>query len=100
MALDDPAARARRQRQIHRAGLYTYGFLAAALGIAAVGAALVAWLMSRTGLPFLETWIVLTLVILVPSGIALVWRAVRERTGAPRRGNGGTPPGGHDGRGS
>jgi hypothetical protein len=80
MALDDPAARERRRRQIHKAGLYTYGFLGAALGIAAVGAALVAWLLAPTGL-FLETWIVLILVILVPSGIALVWRAVKERSG-------------------
>jgi Sec-independent protein secretion pathway component TatC len=102
MALDDAAARARRQRQIHRAGLYTYAFLAAGVGIAAVGAALIAWLLSRTGLPFLETWIVLTLVILVPSGIALVWRAVRERTRGPSSGNGGAtpPPRGRGGRGS
>ena len=81
MALDDPAARERRQRQIRKAGLYTYAFLAAGMGIAAVGAALVAWLLSRTGVPFLTTWVVLTLVILVPSGIALVWRAVKERSG-------------------
>ena len=99
MALDDAAARARRQRQIRKAGLYTYVFLAAGLGIAVVGAALIAWLLSRTGLPFLATWIVLALVILVPSGIALVWRAVRERTRGPSSGNGGAaPPPGRGGR--
>jgi hypothetical protein len=83
MALNDPAARERRRRQVHRAGLYAYGFLAAGLAIAAVGAALLAWMLTRTGLPFLATWLVLSLVILVPSGIALVWRAVRERTRPP-----------------
>jgi FtsH-binding integral membrane protein len=83
MALDDAAARERRQRQIHKAGLYTYAFLAAGLGIAAAGAALLAGLLTFTGLPFLATWLVLTLVILVPSGCALVWRAVRERTNGP-----------------
>jgi uncharacterized membrane protein len=70
---------ARRERILRRATIYVYGFLAAALIVAVGGAALVAMLFARQGFPFVKTWIVLSLVILVPSGIALVSRAVRER---------------------
>lgn len=74
----DPHAAARK-RIVFKATLYTYGFLIAAIVVAIGGAALIAWLLSRTGLPFRETWIVLAVVILLPSLLMMVWRAVSEK---------------------
>jgi membrane protein implicated in regulation of membrane protease activity len=55
-----------------------YGFLAAGLIVAIGGSALVALLMSRGGLPFLQTWLVITAIVLIPSLLGMVIRAVRE----------------------
>jgi hypothetical protein len=52
----------------------------AAIGVAFGGSALVAWLLSTTGLPFVRTWIVLSVVVLLPSLLGIVWRALRERS--------------------
>jgi FtsH-binding integral membrane protein len=72
---------AETRRRIHRkATLYTYGFMLAAIGVAFGGSALVAWLLSTTGLPFVRTWIVLSVVVLLPSLLGIVWRALRERS--------------------
>jgi hypothetical protein len=76
----DPTREASR-RIVRRATLYVYMFMAAAVGVAVGGAALLAWLLTRTGLPFRETWIILSIVILLPSLLMLVWRAVKERSG-------------------
>jgi hypothetical protein len=54
--------------------------MTAAIVVAIGGAALVALLVSRAGLPFVKTWIVLSVVILLPSLIMLVWRALKERS--------------------
>jgi FtsH-binding integral membrane protein len=69
-----------RRRIIMRAQLYTYGFLAAALAIAFGGSAMVAWILSRTGLPFVKAWIAILIIVLMPSLVTVVWRAVRERS--------------------
>jgi FtsH-binding integral membrane protein len=69
-----------RRRIIVRAKMYTYGFLAAALAIAFGGSAMVAWILSRTGLPFVKTWIAILIIVLLPSLVTVVWRAVRERS--------------------
>ena len=74
----DPTAEARR-RMLRRASVYVYGFLAAAIAVAVGGAALVAWFASRRGLPFVTTWAVLCAIIVLPSLLMLVWRAVKER---------------------
>lgn len=76
----DPEAQARR-RIVMRATLYMYGFLTAAIVVALGGAALIAWFASRRGFPFLQTWLVLSMIILLPSLLMLVWRAVKERSG-------------------
>ncbi len=70
----------RRRAILRRATVYTWGFLGVGLAIAVGGSALVAWLMARTGLPFLATWGVITGIVLLPSLIGLVVRAVRERS--------------------
>lgn len=69
-----------RRRIRRKATLYTYGFMLAAIGVALGGSALVAWLLSASGTPFLETWIVLSLIVLLPSLLGIVWRAIRERS--------------------
>lgn len=74
----DPTAEARR-KIVARATLYLYAFLTAAIVVAVGGAALMAWLLTGVGLPFRETWIVLAIIIVLPSVIVLVWRAVRAR---------------------
>lgn len=74
----DPHAEARRQI-VRRATLYSVGFLAAGLGIAVVGAALIAWLLSRGPLPFMQTWLVVTLIVVLPALAAAVWKLIRNR---------------------
>jgi uncharacterized protein YacL len=74
----DAHAAARRQI-VRRATLYSVGFLAAGLAIALAGAALVAWLMSRGNLPFLQTWLVITIIIVLPGLLAAVWKLIRDR---------------------
>jgi predicted anti-sigma-YlaC factor YlaD len=77
--------RGRRQRLIRRASLYAAAFMAAAVGVAMLGAALIAWLLTVRGLPFLQTWVILTVVALaVPLlGAAVKWW--RERRGGAGR---------------
>jgi predicted anti-sigma-YlaC factor YlaD len=80
----DPERRQRR-RLIRRASLYAAAFMAAAVAAAMLGAALIAWLLTVPGLPFLQTWVILTVVALaVPLlGVAVKWR--RERRGGRGR---------------
>lgn len=81
----DSNAEARR-KIVARATLYLYAFLAAAIVVAVGGAALLAWLLTGVGLPFRETWIVLAIIIVLPSIVILVWRAVRGRAGRAPKG--------------
>jgi FtsH-binding integral membrane protein len=69
-----------RRRIRRKATLYTYGFMLAAIGVALGGSALIAWLLTASGLPFIRTWIVLSLIVLLPSLLGIVWRALRERS--------------------
>ncbi|MCI0434630.1 MAG: hypothetical protein L0271_13465 [Gemmatimonadetes bacterium] len=68
-----------QRRILARANLYTRGFLVTAIVVATGGSALIAWIMSGVGLPFLQTWIVILIIVLLPSLLTLVWRAVRSR---------------------
>ncbi len=74
----DPT-REERRRILRRAAAYTYGFLLAAILLAALGAAFVAWLLSLTGLPFRETWLVLIVVVLAVPLIGQIVAAIRGR---------------------
>ncbi|HEX2166652.1 MAG TPA: hypothetical protein VHG09_05380 [Longimicrobiales bacterium] len=78
MTRRDEHADARRQI-VRRATLYTAGFLAAGIIIALGGAALVAWLLTRAGLPFIRTWLVLTAIIVLPGLLATIWKMIRGR---------------------
>ena len=56
-----------RRRIIRRMGLLTWGLGAAAVLLAVGGGALIAWFFERMGYPFVRTWIVISLLlILVP----------------------------------
>jgi uncharacterized protein YacL len=64
---------------IRRAELYSVLFVAAAVAVAVIGAALVAWLLTWTGMPFLRTWLIVALVIVLPGLAGAIWRLIRER---------------------
>jgi len=68
-----------RRQIIRRATYFSVGFLAAGLVIALAGAAFVAWLFSRGSLPFFETWLVVTAIIVLPGLVAAVWKRIRDR---------------------
>jgi predicted anti-sigma-YlaC factor YlaD len=73
----DPQAEQRRSI-VRRATMYTAGFLGAALLIALVGAAFVAWLLTWRGLPFLRTWLIVTAIVVLPGLMAGIWKLIRE----------------------
>jgi hypothetical protein len=74
------AGRDRASRHIvRRATLYSIAFLAAGLAIAVAGAALVAWMLGRAGLPFMRTWLILSVLIVLPGLLATVWKLIRGR---------------------
>lgn len=71
-------ARRRIRSILRKASLYAWGFFALAFATALGGAALVAWMLTRAGLPFIESWLVVSAIVLLPSLIGIVWRALRE----------------------
>ena len=68
-----------RRDIVRRATLYSAGFLAAGLLIALAGAAFIALLLSRAGLPFTRTWLSVTAIIVLPGLLATIWKLIRER---------------------
>lgn len=73
-------AHAETRREImRRASRYMMSFLAAAVGIAVVGAAFVAWLLSLAGMPFLRTWLIAIVIIVLPGLTAAIWKLIRGR---------------------
>jgi hypothetical protein len=59
-----------RKRIIRQISVVTWGLAAGALFFAVLGGALLAWILTGTGLPFLRTWIILSLLLLaVPLAI-------------------------------
>jgi hypothetical protein len=69
----------RWQAAVRRAGLYSALFVGAAVFVAVTGAALIAWLLTFTGRPFARSWLVLTLLIVLPGLAGALWRVLRER---------------------
>lgn len=75
----DPEAERNRRALLRRATLYTVGFFAAGVAVAAVGAALVAGLLHLSGVPFRSSWPVLFGVVIAGAGLALLVQRLRER---------------------
>jgi hypothetical protein len=75
---EDPGFETRRQI-LRRATVYTVSFLGAAVAIALLGAAFVAWLLTWRGQPFLRTWLIATAIIMLPGLAAAVVRLMRGR---------------------
>lgn len=67
------------RRLVGRATAYTAIFLGAALVVAMLGAALVAWLLTFAGQPFGRTWLIVTAIIVLPGMIGAIWKLIRER---------------------
>jgi hypothetical protein len=86
----EEAARRRIRLILRKASLYAWGFFALAFATALGGAALVAWVLTRAGLPFLESWLVVSGIVLLPSLLGIVWRAVRDPAGHGLRSEGPT----------
>jgi hypothetical protein len=76
---DDAGDAARRRAVLRRATIYTAGLLTAALLVAVLGAALVAWMLTWAGLPFRTTWLVVSLIVVLPGLVAAAWKLIRER---------------------
>jgi hypothetical protein len=69
----------RRREILRRATVYTVSFLGAALAIAVLGAAFVAWLLTWRGQPFLRTWLIAMAIIILPGLLMGAWKLVRGR---------------------
>ncbi|MFW6201047.1 MAG: hypothetical protein ACOC8B_00590 [Gemmatimonadota bacterium] len=98
---DDPVEeyRRRRDRLVRQATLYSAGFFVAAAVIALAGAAAIAWVLARFGLPFRTTWLVIAAcVIVVPVGIHAYTTVVRRRRSSGGEGTAGGRREREDGR--
>lgn len=54
-----------RRRIIRQVSMLTWGLTAGAIFFAVLGGALIAWILTFAGLPFLRTWLILALLLLV-----------------------------------
>ena len=75
--VDDPTAEIRRTL-MRQANQQMYTFIAVAVIVALLGAALVAFLLRGAGWPFLRTWGILVAVLLLPPAVGAVIRNVRS----------------------
>lgn len=76
----EPDREARVRRGIlRRAFFYSYGMLAITLVVAVGGSALIAWALSRAGLPFRATWLVLAVVVMTPPLVRLTADLLRRK---------------------
>ena len=73
--------REERRKILRRATLHVYLTWLAALLVGVMGAAVVAWLFTRVGLPFRETWIVITIIVIVVPLLGIGVGEIRRRTG-------------------
>jgi membrane protein implicated in regulation of membrane protease activity len=76
--------------------VYTYALVAATALAVLGGAALIAWLLRPTGLPFWETWLVSGVLILVVPAVGLALQRLRGRRENDGSGGSGQPRAGVD----
>lgn len=73
---------AERRRVLRKVSFLTWGLLGGAVVLAIGGGALVAWFFAAAGLPFLRTWVVVSVLLLgVPSLVHLLAARHRPRDG-------------------
>lgn len=53
-----------RRRIIHQISVLTWGLTAGAVFFAVLGGALLAWILTGAGLPFLRTWLIVSVLLL------------------------------------
>lgn len=72
-----------RRRIVRKISLLTWGLGAAAVLMAVLGGALLAWIFTGAGLPFLRTWLILSLLLLaIPVAVHLSpWSPRRDGDG-------------------
>lgn len=71
-----------RKRILWRLRLLTWGLWGGAVAMAVGGGALVAWVLSLGGLPFLRTWLIVSVILLaVPVMIHLAVRRDHDESG-------------------
>ena len=68
----------RRRRIIRTATIYTYGLFAVTVIVAFGGAALVALIVRIPTLSYVEEWLVISAIVLLPSAFGLVIQRYRE----------------------
>jgi predicted PurR-regulated permease PerM len=69
-----------RRRIVRRVSLYAYALVVATVVVSLVGAAIVAAILHLAGMPFLKTWIIIAVLVIV---IPIVGLTVRERWRKP-----------------
>ena len=72
-----------RRRILHRMSVITWALGAAAVFFAVVGGALLAWIFMGAGLPFLRTWLIVSLLLLLVPVLVHVspWPRRRDEDG-------------------
>lgn len=73
---------AERRRIIRQLSVLTWGLVGGALFFAVLGGALVAWILTGAGMPFLRTWLIVSLLLLtIPLTLHVApkpWRRKRD----------------------
>jgi len=75
---DEESLREERRRIVRRITLWTYAFALAAVLIGLLGGALLAWILTGLGLPFLRTWLMLSIVLVLVPIMIHVGQSIRE----------------------
>ena len=61
-----------RRRIVRKISLITWGLAAGAVVLAVLGGALLAWILTGAGLPFLRTWLLISLLLIAaPAAVHL-----------------------------
>lgn len=66
-----------QRRLLKKTGWSTVLFFMAGLAVAVTGAALVAWLLTSQGVPFLTAWVACMAVLILPALAAALWNLFR-----------------------
>lgn len=73
-----------RRRIVRQVGLISWGLAAGAVVMAALGGALLAWLLIGAGFPFLRTWVIVSVLLLaIPLAVHLVPRPEKRDDDGP-----------------